>query len=50
MNKVIVATDSVACLPWQVVREYSVYVIPSQISVEGRVYCDADDDLPPKLC
>jgi DegV family protein with EDD domain len=49
MSKVIVVTDSVACLPKEVVDKYYIHVIPVPLTVNGKVYKDTEDDLPPSL-
>jgi len=49
MNKVIVVTDSGAHLSQELVDEYGIYVIPVRITVEGKVYQDTNEALPPEL-
>lgn len=46
MNKVAVATDSVASLPPELVGKYGIHIIPVRLTVEGKVYRDTDEDLP----
>lgn len=46
MNKVAVATDSVASLPPELVDKYGIHIIPVRLTVEGKVYRDTDEDLP----
>ena len=43
---VAVATDSVACLPRELVQRYAIRVIPLNIILEGRVYRDGVDMTP----
>jgi DegV family protein with EDD domain len=49
MNKVAVATDSVASLPRGVVDEYNIHIIPVRLTIEGKVYRDTQEDLPPEV-
>lgn len=49
MSEVIVVTDSVACLPEEVVGKYDIHVIPVPLTVNGKVYRDTEDDLPSSL-
>lgn len=49
MSKVAVVTDSVACLPQELVNEYQIHIIPVRLTVEGKVYRDTDEDLPPEV-
>lgn len=49
MSKVAVVTDSVACLPQELVNEYQIHIIPVRLTVEGQVYRDTDEDLPPEV-
>ncbi|MFW6055767.1 MAG: DegV family protein, partial [Chloroflexota bacterium] len=44
-----VVTDSVACLPDDLARDYDIDLIPVRISVAGRTYSDNEEDLPPAL-
>jgi len=44
--KVAVATDSVACLPRELVQRYAIRVIPLNVILEGRVYRDGIDMTP----
>lgn len=46
MNKIAVATDSVASLPPELVDKYGIHIIPVRLTVEGKVYRDTDEDLP----
>jgi len=46
MNKTLVLTDSVACLPASLVQELSIQVIPVRLTVEGTVYRDMTQELP----
>lgn len=49
MNKVIVVTDSGAHLSQELVDKYGIYVILVRITVEGKVYQDTNEDLPPEV-
>ncbi len=49
MNKVVVAVDSVASLPPELVDKYGIHIIPVRVTVAGRVYQDTDEDLPVEL-
>ena len=49
MSKVAVVTDSVACLPQQVVDEYGIHVIPVRVTSGGKTYEDNTEDLPPEV-
>ena len=49
MSKVVVAVDSVASLPPELVDKYDIHIIPVRVTVDGRVYQDIDGDLPAEL-
>ena len=49
MTKVGIVTDSVACLPHEMATQHGIRVIPVRLTVEGRVYRDRADELPPPL-
>jgi len=49
MSEVAVATDSVACLPQEVVNKYDIHIIPVRLTIGGKVYRDSYEDLPPDL-
>jgi DegV family protein with EDD domain len=49
MSKVAVVTDSVASLPRELIDEYDIHIIPVRITIEGKVYRDTNEDLPPEL-
>lgn len=44
MNHVAIITDSTACIPPGVAREYGIDVIPLNLIFEGRTYVDGMDD------
>lgn len=46
MRKVAVVTDSVSCLPQDVVDKYDICVVPLEIVYEGRSYRDGVDITP----
>lgn len=48
MSKVAVVTDSVACLPQELINQYDIHIIPVRLTIEGKVYQDTDEDLPPE--
>jgi DegV family protein with EDD domain len=48
MRHVTVITDSVACLPRELAAHHGIHVIPVRLTVEGRVYRDIEDELPPE--
>ena len=47
--RVVVVTDSVACLPREMASQYGIRVIPVRLTVEGHVYRDVDEELPEEL-
>jgi len=49
MNRIAVATDSVACLPEQLAAELAIRIIPVRVSANGAVYEDSASDLPPDV-
>ncbi len=49
MNKVIVVTDSGAHLSQELADKYGIHVILVRITVEGKVYQDTNEDLPPEV-
>ncbi len=49
MNRVAVVTDSVASLPQEVIDKYNIHIIPVRLTIEGKVYRDTDEDLPPEV-
>ncbi len=46
MKRVAVVTDSVACLPPDLIARYGIHVIPVRINIEGVEYRDIGEDLP----
>ncbi len=48
MKRVAVVTDSVACIPRDLAAKYGIHVIPVRITVEGRLYRDIEEELPPE--
>ncbi len=48
-DTVKIVTDSVACLPPDMVRAHGIHLIPVRISVTGRTYSDTGEELPPGL-
>ena len=49
MSRVAVVTDSVACLPQELVDEHDIHIIPVRLTIEGKVYRDTNEDLPPEV-
>ncbi|MCX8125799.1 MAG: DegV family protein, partial [Dehalococcoidia bacterium] len=49
MRRVAVVTDSTACLPAELVREYSITVVPVEFTYQGRVYRDGVDITPAEV-
>ncbi len=49
MNGVAVVTDSVACLPQQVIDEYRIHIIPVRVTAGGKTYQDSVEELPPEV-
>ena len=47
MSSVAVVTDSVACLPQQVIDEYGIHIIPVRVTADGKTYQDSAEELPP---
>ncbi|MDP2917341.1 MAG: DegV family protein [Dehalococcoidia bacterium] len=43
LDKVLIVTDSVACLTPELINRYSVMVVPVNIHFNGRVYRDGVD-------
>ncbi|MFC1872051.1 DegV family protein [Chloroflexota bacterium] len=43
MQKVAIVTDSIACLPLEVIRQYDVRVVPLNIYFDGKVYMEGQD-------
>ncbi|MBN2463287.1 MAG: DegV family protein [Dehalococcoidia bacterium] len=46
MRKVAVVTDSVSCLPQEILEKYDICVVPLEIVYEGRSYRDGIDITP----
>lgn len=42
-SKVAIVTDSVACIPQELAEKYSIYVVPPNIILNGKVYRDGVD-------
>ncbi len=49
MSGVAVVTDSVACLPQQVIDEYGIHIIPVRVTAGGKAYQDSAEELPPEV-
>ena len=43
MSRVAVVTDSIACLPAELVKEYGIRIIPLTLSIDGKAYKDQID-------
>jgi len=46
VNKVVIVTDSVACIPREQVEEYGIEVVPIEIIFGDRTYRDGVDISP----
>ncbi len=46
MSKVGIVTDSISCVPPQLVKEYDIRVIPYHLILEGKDYRDQIDITP----
>ncbi|MGQ9553722.1 MAG: DegV family protein [Anaerolineae bacterium] len=46
MARVAVVTDSAACVPSELVREYQIHVVPFELALDGRRYRDGIDLTP----
>ena len=46
MSKVGIVTDSVSCLPAEVIKEYGIRVVPVGLSINGKAYRDQVDITP----
>jgi len=46
MSKVGIVTDSVNCLPAEVIKEYDIRVVPVSLSINGKSYRDQVDITP----
>ena len=49
MPRVAVVTDSVACLPRELVEQYSLRIVPIELTINGSVYRDEVDITPAEL-
>jgi fatty acid kinase fatty acid binding subunit len=49
MSKVAVVTDSVACLPKELVDKYSITIVPIGLIINGHVYKDGVDITPTEV-
>jgi DegV family protein with EDD domain len=49
MSKVAVVTDSVACLPKELVDKYSITIVPISLIINGHVYRDGIDITPTEV-
>jgi len=49
MSKVAVVTDSVACLPKELVDKYSITIVPISLIINGHVYKDGVDITPTEV-
>ncbi len=46
MGKIAVVTDSVACVPQELLERYNIHVVPFHVVWDGRVYTDGVDLTP----
>ena len=49
MNKVVVVTDSVSCLPRELVEKYGIRIVPISIIIDGKPYRDGIDITPSEV-
>jgi len=49
MNRVAVVTDSIACLPRELVEKYGIYIIPITINFGDEIYRDGIDITPTEV-
>ena len=49
MGRVAVVTDSVSCLPREVVERYRIRVVPISVVIDGKVYRDGIDITPSEV-
>jgi len=49
MRKVAVVTDSTACLPAGLVKQYGITIVPVELTHQGRVYRDGVDITPTEV-
>jgi len=49
MNRVAVVTDSIACLPKELVERYGIYIIPITINFGDEIYRDGIDITPSEV-
>ncbi|UCG54906.1 MAG: DegV family protein [Dehalococcoidia bacterium] len=45
-NKVSVVTDSISCLPKDLVKRYNIGIVPIRLLVQGKTYRDSEDITP----
>lgn len=46
MSRVAIVTDSVACLPKELVKKYGIRVVPVHVIIDGKSYRDGVDITP----
>ena len=49
MKTVGIVTDSVACLPPELVTQYGIHIVPVKLTVGGLIYQDIGEELTPDL-
>jgi DegV family protein with EDD domain len=49
VNKVTVVTDSIACLPTELVDQYRIRVVPMNVLFDGKLYRDSIDISPAEI-
>ena len=45
-GRIAIVTDSVACLPREMVKQYDIEVVPIQLNIDGKIYRDGIDIAP----
>ena len=46
MQNVAIVTDSISCLPKELVEQYGIGIVPIRLLVQGKVYLDMVDITP----
>ncbi|MBI2854113.1 MAG: DegV family protein [Chloroflexi bacterium] len=49
MSRIAIATDSVACLPPELVTRYDIAVVPLHVIMDGKTYRDGVDIMPDQI-
>ena len=46
MSKVAIVTDTISCLPAELIKEYDIRVMPISLSINGKAYRDQEEITP----